>query len=273
MFTSKGYRLVACTACGLAFIANPPDAAELERLYSSATSYHTDLAAPGSALFLRMEGIAHDHLAVVRQVASSGDLLDVGCSTGQWLTLARSQGFDVAGVEFSAESAQFARDRFGLTVDRGSIHECTRPDASVDVLTMFDVIEHVPDPSADIAAAFRLLRGGGQFVLSTPNIDGLFPRLSYTLANRIGLWPHPDPPHHLYQFSVRTLGAMLEKAGFECGLVVHRNIDLPYTFGAPRALLRMPKRLAYALVFAPIAKLGPLIGQGDCFYIVARKPV
>jgi hypothetical protein len=117
-----------------------------------------------------------------------------------------------------------------------------------------------------------LLKPGGWFVLSTPNIDGLFPRMAYKLAHRLNYWPHPEPPYHLYQFSVRTLSAMLGKAGFVPGPVRHSSIELAYTFGTVATLARMPKRLAYAVALAPLVKLGPLIGQGDWFYLAARKP-
>lgn len=269
----KGYDLVECTECRLAYIANPPSAEELTEIYSANASYHADLQTPGSKLWERMAGIARNHLSFVQSMASGGKLLDVGCSTGQFLDQARGKGFDVAGVEFSESSAGFARAHFGLSVEQGSIHASQQLAESFDLVTMFDVIEHVPDPASDMAQAFSLLKPGGWFVLSTPNIDGLFPRLSYKLAHKLDYWPHPEPPYHLYQFSIRTLSAMLEKAGFAPGPVRHSNIDLAYTFGTPTTLARMPKRLAYALVLAPLVKLGPLIGQGDWFYLAARKPV
>lgn len=273
LFSTKGYDLVECRGCGLAYIANPPTATELDRIYSANASYHADLQRPGSKLWHRMDAIADGHMRFLRRtVPMGGALLDVGCSTGQFLDKARTAGFAASGVEFSAASQQFAAAHFGLAVERGSIHDSGLPPESQDVLTMFDVIEHVPDPAADIAAAWRLLKPGGWFVISTPNIDGLFPRLSYKLAHRLDYWPHPEPPYHLFQFSIRTLSAMLEKVGFEPGAVAHLNIDLPYSFGTPATLARMPKRLVYALLFAPIAKLGPLVGSGDWFYIAAQKP-
>jgi 2-polyprenyl-3-methyl-5-hydroxy-6-metoxy-1,4-benzoquinol methylase len=272
LFTLKGYDLVACKGCDLAYVANPPSAEELSRIYSDAADYHAELKLPGSVVWRRMDKIADGHIDFMRLLPGGGKLLDVGCSTGQFLVKARDTGFEVAGIEFSEGSAGFAAEYFGLAVQQGSIHDCTLPTGSLDMLTMFDVIEHVPDPASDIAKAWSLLKPGGWFVLSTPNIDGLFPRLSFKLAKTLNYWPHPEPPYHLYQFSVRTLSAMLTKAGFETGPVRHDKMELAYTFGNLKTLARMPKRLVYALAFAPIDLLGPLIGQGDWFYIAARKP-
>lgn len=272
VFSIKGYHLVECAGCGLAYIANQPDDAELARIYSGGEGYHAALKDPASKEWAVIAQTARAHMAFMAKVPGKGRLLDVGCSTGQFLNLARQAGYEVSGVEFSDDSRRFATDHFGLDVEAGSIHDTLLAPASLDFVTMFDVIEHVRDPLSDMAAAYRLLKPGGWFVLSTPNIDGLFPRLSRPLANKLDYWPHPEPPYHLYQYSVRTLAASLEKAGFKPGPVMHRRIPLDYTFGTLSTLATSPKRAAYAALFAPTALVGPWIGQGDWFYLAARKP-
>ena len=272
VFAAKGYDLVECADCGLAYIANQPDDAELARIYSGSEGYHAELKDPASAQWAAIRNTAEAHMRFMQQVPGKGRLVDIGCSTGQFLNLARMAGHGVSGIEFSDDSRTFAQDHFGLEVEPGSIHDTRLRRGSLDLVTMFDVIEHVRDPLADMAAAYRLLKPGGWFVLSTPNIDGLFPRLSRPLATKLDYWPHPEPPYHLYQFSVRTLVAALVKAGFQPGPIAHRRIPLDYTFGTLATLLRSPKRAAYAAVFAPTAVLGPWIGQGDWFYLAAQKP-
>lgn len=266
-----GHWLERCARCDLAFVTDPPSEAALAAMYQASNDYHTQLLDPASDAFVKMTAIACHHLRFVERFASFGQLLDVGCSTGLFLDQARRRGFDVAGVEFSAASARFAREHFHLSVTDGDIHAIDDADGLLDIVTMFDVIEHVRDPAGDMLAAHRLLKPGGLFILSTPNIDGLFPRMSEPLARPLGYWPHVEPPWHLYQFSVRTLSAMLEARGFECLGTHHTAIDLAYTFGTVSELSRSPKRLAYALAFAPFAWAGPKIGMGDWFYLAARK--
>jgi 2-polyprenyl-3-methyl-5-hydroxy-6-metoxy-1,4-benzoquinol methylase len=273
LFTKFGYDLVKCTVCGLAFVGNPPAPEELQQFYSLEGDYHSDLLDPNSPAFARQTRVANTHLNVLKKRASGGRLLDVGCSTGHFLEQARSAGFTVSGVEFSKESAQFARDHFGFSVHTGDIHGLADDGELFDVITMFDVIEHVPDPSADMAAIYARLKPGGQFLVSTPNIDGLFPQASLPVAKLLDYWPHIEPPHHLYQFSTKTLGAMLKKSGFEVEGDHHINIDLAYSFGNFERLRNSPRMLAYALLFAPLAKLGPFIKRGDWLYMMARKPV
>jgi 2-polyprenyl-3-methyl-5-hydroxy-6-metoxy-1,4-benzoquinol methylase len=271
LFRKFDYDLVKCTGCDLAYVGNPPDFSELEELYSPDVGYHDDIAMPGSAEFTRMDDIAKRHLAIVRRYAKAGKLLDVGCSTGLFLNRANQAGFACSGVEFSRQSAEYARASFGLEVLHGDIAAAQDRTGTYDIVTMFDVIEHVPDPSRDIRAISDLLKPDGLFILSTPNIDGLFPRLSYPFAKLLDYWPHPEPPHHLYQFSVKTMAAMLERNGFQPVQTHHTRIDLSYSFGTPKAWRVSPKSLAYALVFAPSAVFGPLIRSGDWFYMVGRK--
>jgi 2-polyprenyl-3-methyl-5-hydroxy-6-metoxy-1,4-benzoquinol methylase len=271
LFRAKGYDLVRCTGCGLAYIANPPSAEELTVLYSAGADYHTALCDPTSATFATQDRIAVRHLAETWRAVKSGRLLDVGCSIGQFAARARDAGFAATGLEMNAASAAFARSHYGLEVAEGTIHDAPQEAGSLDVLTMFDVIEHVPDPLGDLKKAWDLLAPGGRIVLSTPNIDGLFPKASLPIAKKLDYWPHPEPPYHLYQFSAKTLGAMLAKAGFQVTATRHFAIDLAYTFGQPKTLLRMPKRLAYAALFAPMATVGPWLGQGDWIYVTARK--
>lgn len=273
LFRVKGFDLVQCTGCDLAYVSNPPDAEGLRKLYSAGESdYHAELHDSDSAASRRMGQIAAQHLKFVHRFVQAGRLVDVGCSSGEFLVLAKAAGFTCSGIEFSAESADAARGRTGLPIHRGTVHDSTLAPGCCTVLTMFDVIEHVPDPLADLRAAFDLLAPGGWLMLSTPNIDGLFPRASRPLANRLDYWPHPEPPHHLFQFSQATLTRMVERAGFRVAGNRHCNIDLAYTFGAPATLARMPRRLAYAALFAPVAKLGPLVRMGDWLYLAARKP-
>ncbi|RJY08497.1 class I SAM-dependent methyltransferase [Aurantiacibacter aquimixticola] len=272
LFTKKGYDLVRCTACELAYIANPPDAEGIAAIYTTAADYHDALLDPASEQFARQSEIADQHLRMMkifRPQLSGLRVLDIGCSSGIFLAKARDAGMDAHGAELSPETANFARFHFDLPVHRGDWRDGDYADSSFDVVTLFDVIEHLPDPLSELQAIRRLLKPGGLLLQSTPDIDGLFPRASEPLAKRLDYWPHPEPPHHLFQFSETTLSAMVHKAGFAVEGARHTSMDLAYNFGTMESWKRSPKMLAYAALFAPVAIIGEWLGKGDWLYLAA----
>ncbi|MFC3096484.1 class I SAM-dependent methyltransferase [Alteraurantiacibacter palmitatis] len=274
LFTKAGYRLVKCQSCDLAFIANPPDAEAITALYTAKASYHDDLLDPASASFARMRAIALQHIAMLARSTGAAKglrLLDIGCSNGLFLDEARKAGYDAHGAELSPETSAFARTHFGLPVHSGDWRDAGYADGSFDVVTLFDVIEHLTDPMTELREVRRLLKPGGLLLQSTPDIDGLFPRLSYKVAKAIDYWPHPEPPWHLFQFSTRTLSAMTQKAGYAVARADRTMIGLDYTFGTLDSWKVSPKLVPYALAFAPVAALGKWLGQGDWLYLAARK--
>jgi 2-polyprenyl-3-methyl-5-hydroxy-6-metoxy-1,4-benzoquinol methylase len=269
LFAKAGYQLVRCVRCELVQVANPPSDEELARIYSFDTGYHQGVQ---SARLDKLHlGEARKHHGFVSAELEPGRLLDVGCSVGAYLRVAREQGWQVVGLEFSRDTSEIARSQHGLEVVTGSLADHPFPPGSFDLVTLWDVIEHLRDPVAALERAHELLRPGGVLAMSTPNIDGLFPRASYPLARWIRYWPHPEPPHHLFQFSKRTIEGLLDRAGFELSRLADRRIRLSYSFTGLRGHLRRPYRLPYTALFAPVAMAGPWVGMGDTMLVTARK--
>ena len=266
MWTEGEWVLLQCAACDLVFVGNPPDAERLADLYSFEAGFHDELT--GASATAAADRVAARHLGRVAAEAP-GRLLDVGCASGRFLLAARSSGWEVSGVDLNDDTADLARQH-ELDVKTGTIDDLD-PETRFDVITMWDVVEHVLDPVALLSSANRLLAPGGRLFITTPNVDGLFPRASYLVASKVGRWPHPEPPYHLSQFSDRTLRTALMLAGMQATDVRHGRIPISYTFGRPAVLARDPRRLAYTAVFAPLALGGPLLGRGDEILVTATS--
>lgn len=197
----KHGRIVSCNTCGLVY-ANPrPTREAVDDLYSAVedSTYLEEEAA-------RVATFRHS-LVGVRKYAPGGLLLDVGCHVGTFLDVARKGGYETVGVEPSGWAAEYARQR-GLKVYTGGLEEADLAPESLDVVTVWDVIEHFTDPLQELRSIRRVLRPGGVLALSTMNVDSPLPKLMK------GRWPW-YMLMHLYYFTPRTITAMLEKAGFE----------------------------------------------------------
>ena len=138
--------------------------------------------------------------------AAGRRLLDVGAYCGYFVDVACEAGFDAEGIELSRWAVGHAR-RLGLSVRNESIEERARSGAHYDVITMWDVIEHLPDPRCELEACCRLLRPGGRLHVSTIDAGSLVARL---LGKR---WPWLMDMHLVY-FDRATLPALLAQAGF-----------------------------------------------------------
>lgn len=270
LFTKKGYELVRCDGCDLVRISPMPTAAELQKIYSFEAGYHQNFADDESERQKRRRA-AENQLRFAQEYTRRGRLLDVGASAGFFIGAAAEAGWEAEGVELSADTAAEARARTGLTVHTGQLTDLDLPEASYDLITMWDVIEHLLDPLEAAHRVRELLKPDGRFILETPNEGGLFPRVSYAASKVADFWPHPEPPHHVVQFSVKTITDLLDRAGFEVETLVTRGIPVGYSLsGLTKEHFKLSPFTLYCAAMAPFALAGPKIGMGDTMRIVAR---
>jgi len=134
-------------------------------------------------------------------------VLDVGAAGGSFLAMARARGYEPLGCEPSTWMCAFARDHYGLDLHPGTIFDMPLPKGSIDLLTLWDVIEHTPDPRAVLDRAHELLGPQGVLVMSWPDYASLAAR---ALGRR---WPFLLTVH-LYYFTPSTMTELLRRSGF-----------------------------------------------------------
>jgi SAM-dependent methyltransferase len=204
------YRLVCCDQCGLIYQEPQLTPDELHEHYPENYGRFIFEEDESGRLdrWSRQHEMNRRSDRVLRHHPVSGRLLDLGCSTGQFLDTMRRKGWEVVGVELSETAASYARESFELNVHSGTLESAQLEDKSFDVITMWDVLEHVVDPAATLREAHRLLKEDGWLIASTPNPESVEARLFG--ANWIG-W---DRPRHLYVFSQDVLKRYLTETGF-----------------------------------------------------------
>jgi 2-polyprenyl-3-methyl-5-hydroxy-6-metoxy-1,4-benzoquinol methylase len=212
--TADPFSIVRCQRCGLLFLNPRPTQEEMGRYYPY--SEYGDAFTPAiedePSVVTRFNRLYHmERLCrAVERVKREGQLLDVGCATGNFLDRMRRRGnWRVYGVEVNEEAAHYAQDRFGLDVFVGELGAAGYPEHSFDIVTLWNVMEHLHSPLDTLKEVWQLLKDDGVLILSVPNVDSLDARI---FGDR---WIGLDPPRHLYVFSPETVSQLLSKAGFE----------------------------------------------------------
>ena len=148
-----------------------------------------------------------------------GKLLDVGCGYGLFLHLAREAGWESVGVDVDPQAVTYARDRLRVNALGGDLRDVRFPDGSFDLVTLWNVLDHAPDPLDLLEEVRRVLKAGGRVFIRTPNAT--WQLLSFKLAGllkRLGWGAVFDERltfvFHVTSFSRSTLRLLLERAGF-----------------------------------------------------------
>ncbi len=251
LWERNGYAIVACPECGLQYVGQNPQDIDFGALYSE--GYYTGTSGQVFANYVgeeraRRAGARRKLWTMRRRASRSGRLLDVGCALGFFLVEAR-RFFEPHGVEISEYSSRLARERFGLDVVTGNLHDAKFAPNSFDAITMWDVIEHLPDPKAVLIEASRILKPGGSLVLTTGDVGSAY-------ARRAGpRWHLLEPPWHLYYFSRATMRAMGEAAGLRLKACASRGVASDHL-----ALRSLPGRV-----------MTNLLGLGDIMEMTFTK--
>lgn len=214
VFEKDAHQIVRCSHCGMVYVGDDPAAIDFSALYGE--SYYTGGSEAVFADYVGQQALRRAHarrkLAIQRHLAPrlprSGRLLDVGCAAGFFLAEAQAY-YEVQGVELSEWSSQFAREQLGLPVRTGTLQEAAFPGEHFDIVTLWDVIEHVPEPLALLQEVARVLRPGGRVVLTTGDWGS-----DYAQA-RGADWHLMTPPWHLSFFSRATLAESARRAGLK----------------------------------------------------------
>jgi SAM-dependent methyltransferase len=153
---------------------------------------------------------------VIPTFQTDGIMLDVGCGSGERMLELESFGWKVRGLEFSEDAAEAGRGA-GLRIDVGDLTSTKIARSSVSTITFYHSLEHVYSPAATLAAAYDVLKPGGNLFIAVPNFGSSERRLFGRH------WDWLQMPTHLFHFDRERLERFVREAGFS-------NIETSYSF-------------------------------------------
>jgi len=194
----KAY-LCQCNSCGFIFSARIPSAQELINYYEGYG--RDDYLSP---ITIKRY---HEILDSFESARKTNRLLDVGCGIGYFLDVAKERGWEVYGTEYTHKAIEICESK-GITMHQGVLDPSNYKPESFDVITSFEVIEHINNPNPEINNISSLLRKDGLFYVTTPNFNSL---IRYYRGQKYNVicWPE-----HLSYYTPSTLNNLMQKHGF-----------------------------------------------------------
>ncbi len=276
------YRLARCASCHGVWLLDPPAPQDMGRHYTS--DYHAAIVAAG-------EGSAakrwKPQVELISRFKQSGAILDIGCSSGGFLSTMKGPSWNLYGIEMEESTAEKARANTGAKVFVGDAVMAPFAANSFDVVTCFDVLEHVYDPREFLTKVHQWLKPGGIYCAMMPNIDSWEARVFGTY------WYGLELPRHITHFSPTSLRSLMATLGFEEAVVrtqpisyIERSMryiggEISQRMGFSPTPQSKPQPLSFAqravrkvirlAVIAPIARTASLAGAGPSLEVVFRK--
>lgn len=149
------------------------------------------------------------YLIKITSFKNSGIILDIGCAYGFFLELAEKAGFKPHGIEVSKYAADIAKKKFGKNISHKSLSKADLKKNYFDVITMFDILEHLQTPREDLIKIRQSLKNDGLLIIQTGDSGSFWAKLA---GHK---WHFFAPPNHLFFFSQSTIKILLKQAGLK----------------------------------------------------------
>lgn len=273
MFEQPPYKVVRCQNCELVYTLPRLSPEQIKAMYQ--TAYWSSDAAKefGYTDYLKDKELYLATYRMRREVITSrkpkaGRILDIGSAAGYFLATMAEIGWDCHGIELSQFMADKSRELFGLQdVRSGSILDADYAKHSFDVVTFWDVVEHLEDPIPHLKKARELLKDDGILVIETQNVESRFAKV---MGSR---WQHFKMAEHLNHFAPKTVAVLLEKAGFaiEENTGKRGGKKISFDFLVERVGKIHP---VLSILFSPLRLIGSAslyVNLFDEMLVVARK--
>lgn len=202
--SQEEFTIIKCVHCGLLITFPQPLPSDLSKYYKS-TQYLSHVTHKGGVDFYLYNKIRKITLAskirLIKKYTTGTNLLDIGCATGVFLNYCRMHGYIVEGIEPNEKARNYAREELNLDV-KDIPYLTELPHSYFDIITMWHVLEHVPDVNERMSVVKHLLKEDGTAFIALPNPN------SYDAKYYKEYWAAYDVPRHLYHFSIDAFSSL-----------------------------------------------------------------
>ncbi len=218
-FSKHSVQYVCCDNCSARYSAQI--AARLDDVYKSQDYLAYSKEDTDEHYNYRRERFGRERVGILEKYC--GDLtdkrlLDVGCGNGYFLSVAMGKCRHCYGTEFSDKLREFTQHKTGLTVFSQSLDDL--PERGFDIITLFDVIEHIPEPVPFMRSVGRLLNPGGSVLIFTPNFDSFSIRVMREYSSII------DPTEHVVLYTLPSLQFLAKQLRYQVMFAETQGLDI-----------------------------------------------
>ncbi|MEM7819495.1 MAG: class I SAM-dependent methyltransferase [Candidatus Aenigmatarchaeota archaeon] len=198
--------IVKCKNCGHIYQNPRLSDNEIKKAYNKIKKFYRTM--PRKTNIMSFNLLNNKRLEEIEKYANKGKVLDIGCSFGNFLNTAKKRGWETYGNDISKYISDFAKKKMKLNVFYGTIEQIKYPKEFFDTITLFDVIEHLPDPKKTLKECNRIMKKNGLLIIQTPAIDSIYAKIKGKNWEYFGI-------QHLNYFSKKSLETLLKKTGFK----------------------------------------------------------
>lgn len=222
--SKENYNIVRCDNCNFKFTNPIPEEDRIGDYYKSEEYISHSNTNKGliNKVYQTVRNITLEQKEkLVTKGRERGNLLDIGCGTGEFLNHAKQKGWSTEGIEPDTEARNLGRKNYGLQIS-DETRLSSIESSSIDVITMWHVLEHVYHLNDRVVELKRILKNDGTLYIAVPNLE------SYDANYYKEHWAAYDVPRHLYHFSKNDIVNLMNRNGMEVKQILPMKFDSFY---------------------------------------------